>query len=130
LPEPVRVMSVPGARPRAWAVASARVVGGDGEALRALIDPAFDPAAEVLLAEGSPAAPAAAIRFPSTVSIARVGADRMLLRADLGGDGYVVVADAWAPGWTARVNAREAAVLRANVGFRAVAVPAGVHDVE
>jgi len=130
LPEPARVTSVPGARPRAWAVRSARVVRDDGEALGALVDPGFEPAEQVLLAEGSPAAAAPARPFRSSVSVARVGADRMLLRARLGGDGYVVVADAWTPGWTARVDGRTAAVLRANVGFRALGVPSGVHDIE
>ena len=44
--------------------------------------------------------------------------------------GYVVLADAYDPGWRTEVDGRPATLLRANVAFRAVAVPAGRHLVE
>jgi hypothetical protein len=120
---------VPDALPRAYAVGAAREIGDDQEALRALVSPSFDPAREVVLAD--PAESHGAIgAAPGSVRIDRIGADRVLLGADLAAPGYVILVDAWAPGWTARVDGRETAVRRANVAFRAVAVPAGRHDVE
>lgn len=43
---------------------------------------------------------------------------------------YLVLRDAWFPGWKATVGGEPAEVRRANRIFRAVAVPPGVHRVE
>ena len=45
------------------------------------------------------------------------------------GGGYVVLNDVWHPYWIAEVDGRETPILRANVMFRAVAVPEGRHEV-
>ncbi len=43
--------------------------------------------------------------------------------------GFVVLNDVWHPWWTATVDGVEADILKANVVFRAVQVPAGKHTV-
>lgn len=43
--------------------------------------------------------------------------------------GYLVLNDVWQSWWVAEVDGRPAPILRANVMFRAVAVPAGRHEV-
>ncbi len=43
---------------------------------------------------------------------------------------WLIYADAWHPGWTAKVDGRPTPVLRANVGFKAVQLTQGTHDVE
>jgi uncharacterized membrane protein YfhO len=43
--------------------------------------------------------------------------------------GYLVLVEAYDPGWRASVDGSPAEVRRANVGFRAVAVPGGTHRV-
>lgn len=45
------------------------------------------------------------------------------------GGGWLVLNDVWHPWWFARVDGEEAPILRANVMFRAVAVPEGRHEV-
>lgn len=45
------------------------------------------------------------------------------------GGGWLVLNDVWHPWWFARVDDVEAPILRANVIFRAVAVPEGRHEV-
>jgi hypothetical protein len=51
--------------------------------------------------------------------------ERLLYRRSEGaGDGYLVVDDAWFPGWRAEVDGTPATVYRVNVGYKAVYVPA------
>lgn len=125
--EPVRVFGVPDPRPRAYAVSGVRVADGTS-ALGALLDPGFDPRREIVLPSGAPAPPDPA--FTGTAVITRLGTDRIALDALLSAPGYVVLVDAYDPGWRAWVDGREAAVLRANVGFRAVAMGRGRHHLE
>jgi hypothetical protein len=59
------------------------------------------------------------------VERARWAADAVELEVDADRPTVVVVRDGWAPGWTAQVNGRPAAVLRADGTHRAVSIPAG-----
>ncbi|MCE7960687.1 MAG: hypothetical protein DYH06_22535, partial [Acidobacteria bacterium ACB2] len=52
------------------------------------------------------------------------------LAADVEGAAFLLVADAFGPGWRALVDGREAPLLPANLAFRAVPVPGGRHRVE
>ncbi len=124
---PLRVFRVPRTLPRAFVVGGARV--RDGEAARdALASPDFDPEREVVLAAGTPRA--APLRAPGSCRIVAWRPDRVSLVAELEQPGFLVLADAWDPGWRATVDGREVAVQRANVAFRALELPAGRHAVE
>lgn len=127
--EPLFVFRVPDPQPRTYAVGTARRVDGLEAELRALADPSFDPAREIVLPPG-PMMPASSPDFSGHSRIAEFRPDRVRLEADLGAPGFVVLVDAHHPGWRATVDGLPADVLRANVAFRAVAVPAGRHVVE
>jgi hypothetical protein len=45
------------------------------------------------------------------------------------GRGYLLVADSWSPAWTATIDGEPAPILRADLAFRAVALPEGDHVV-
>ena len=126
-PEPLRVYGVPDPLPRAYVVPGARIADGN-DAYVALVDPAFDARREVVLATGvpTPADPA----FTGGARIAELAADRVRLEVELSSPGYAVLVDSYDPGWRATVDGARADVLRANVAFRAVPVPAGRHVVE
>jgi hypothetical protein len=127
-PEPIRVWRVPGEPTRSWVVGCARLADR-GEAFRVLADPAFDPSHEVILpAAAGDTPPGCGPAGTSRVSLFR--SDRVGLDVEAEAPGFVVLADAWDPGWRVTLDGRAVPLLRANVAFRAVAVPSGRHHIE
>jgi hypothetical protein len=126
LSEPLSIFAVPEPLPRAYAVEGARTADGR-EALRLIAEGAFDPAREVVLADGPPVS--SRLGFEGTARVIREGTDGVEIQAALGRDGFVVLVDAFDPGWKADVDGRPSPVLRANVAFRAVRVPKGRHSI-
>jgi Bacterial membrane protein YfhO len=122
--EPSLVFRVPDALPRAFVVGRARVAPV-GQGWRALVAPDFDPAREVVLPEG----PVLDSPATGTARIVERRPDRIEIEAELDGPGYVVLVDAYDPGWQATIDGGATRLLRANVAFRAVEVPAGAHRI-
>ena len=123
--EPLRVWAVPDPRPRAYVVLGARIADGDA-AWTTLADPTFDPSREVILPTGEAAPPG---RFDGRLRVLEWKPDRATFEVEGDGPSYLVMVDAYDAGWRARVDGHSAPVLRANVGFRAIAVSAGRHVV-
>jgi hypothetical protein len=136
---PVKVFAVSGALPEIRTVDALRRHAGPGDLARLLraapsgfVDRFAFVDQSVVLGEGdwllpSGAAPEAA--SGRTVEVRTRSAARIEVRVR-GAAGFLFVAGTWAPGWSARVDGREAPVLPANLAFRAVPVPAGDHVVE
>jgi hypothetical protein len=125
--EPMRVFDVPAPQSRTYMVGNTRIADG-AEALELLMDPSFDPAREVILDQGLPRSVGAS--FSGESRILHFRPDRIEIESDANDAGYVVLVDSFDPGWTASVDGKERPVVRANVAFRAVAVPPGRHAVE
>jgi uncharacterized membrane protein YfhO len=64
-----------------------------------------------------------------TVRISSYEPEEVILEADLPGDGYVILADSFYPGWHAELDSKPVPVLRAQHALRAVAVPRGAHRI-
>jgi hypothetical protein len=89
--------------------------------------PDVDPRRTVLLENAPQGAPDAAA--PGVVRIQRYQNTDIEIEADAPGGGFVVLNDVWHPWWRATVDGTPAEILKANVLFRAVAVPPGKHTV-
>jgi uncharacterized membrane protein YfhO len=113
------------------------------EMLTALADPAFDPAAEVLLEQpalhiqrqtSSTEHPAPNTQYPVPSTHYQVTLqdhpNGVTIHAILDAPGYLVLADTWYPGWQAAADGVPIEILRANHAFRAVWLEAGEHTVQ
>lgn len=96
--------------------------------------PEFEPT-ETVLVDRDADIPEAALRRSSpmplhaTIKLKRYENTRIELDVDSPEPGYAVLNDVWHPWWEADVDGRQTPILRANVLFRAVSVPAGRHTV-
>ncbi len=120
------------ARPRFAFVSSARALSGSEDPLALLASRDVDVSQVVLLedAPGTPAGGAGATRAGApVVTLERATSETLIVSVKAHREpGWLVVADAWYPGWEARVNGAAAPVLKANGVFRAVPIPSD--DVE
>jgi hypothetical protein len=90
----------------------------------------YDPSRGILVGEppppatGMPGAPA-----PPSAEFVEDGLDRVVVRAGLPADGYLVLLDTYNPDWHVDVDGMPAPLIRANGLFRAVHVARGTHVV-
>ncbi len=122
------------ALPRAFVVGEVEVVRAEAALLQRL--ETLDPRRRVLIErsrrECSPLEGQRSLDS-SEVGAARIveyASTRIYLEAELRRPGALVVTDTYYPGWTVRVNGREAPLLRGDFLFRAVCLSAGRHQVE
>lgn len=140
--EQVEVLHNAAAFPRAYVVSEAVFRSGSASQLDLMCTRPFDPATEVVLdsAPGPPQPSRPAGRLsqrsgrvaqrPQAAEVVLSESDRVVVavRSDRGG--YLVLTDAYYPGWRAFVDGVEVPVLRANELFRAVHLEPGTHRVE
>ncbi len=75
-------------------------------------------------------APAESAKRPGAARLTRYTNTLIEIEADSPDGGWVVLSDVWHPWWFAEINGSPVPLQRANVLFRAVAVPAGHHRVQ
>jgi len=114
--------------PRAFIVHRARVIEGDERAIAAMRDGAFLPGGEAILSSGKRLEAAAG--GVDEVRVMSYQPERIVVEADLASEGYLVLTDAYYPGWRVRVDGHEKEIQRADYLFRAVYLPQGKHLVE
>jgi hypothetical protein len=125
----VKIYEVLDTLPQAYVVHRTRVIGDDEAAIAAMADPAFDPAQVAILASGRALDGHAGQMVEAQVTVTHYAAEEVALQVSLHAPGYLVLSDAWYPGWKATVDGERAAIERANVHFRAVYLDEGTHTV-
>ncbi len=128
------------ALPKTFLVHEAKWIEGRVEQIAAMKEPEFNPGRMAIL-EG-PAAPksveaepasGATAGTPLAQDFARIAArtnNHLWIEMNSIAPGYLVMTEAFYPGWKAYVDGVPTKVLRADYAFKAVRVPSGAHRVE
>ena len=114
--------------PRAFVVGAAESVADPGAAFDRIKASDFDPAKRVYIqgavetVNGDPGA--------TPAMITRDGTDGLTVHVTTQGAGYLVLSDAYFPGWRATIDGRDATILQADLAFQSVYLPgAGDHTI-
>ena len=114
--------------PRAFIVHASEIVD-DAAAFVQLSQPDF-PAQRVALLDQGQALQSNSARSNDSVELLNYQPEHIELRASTDRTGYLILADAWYPGWSATIDGKPTAIARADVLFRAVLLEPGNHLVE
>jgi len=125
----VKVYENLGNLPRAFVVHRARVIEDDEMAVAAMRDGAFLPGEEAILSSGRPLEVAEGVGM-SEARITSYQQERVVVEAELAAEGYLVLTDAYYPGWRVWVDGNEEEIHRADYLFRAVYLSKGKHLIE
>lgn len=117
-----------GAAQRAWVVGALCFHPDEASLKSALLTPDWPPESLAhVLGEGDCASP---VSLSGEVALIEERPDRLRFRVRSEAAGWLVVADTYYAGWTAYLDGAPVEILRANLAFRAVPVPAGEHEIE
>lgn len=119
----------PSALPRAFLVGRAVNFVSDEERLRFLASPEFDARRMVVTERDSGALPDGGDASAGRVALGGKGPGRYEFVTESPADAYLVLSEAWFPGWTVKVDGSPGELLRANHLMQTVRLAAGKHEV-
>ncbi len=129
----VWIYRIPGATPRVRF--SSRIRVADLDAVRSGGELVYPPTSEEVAIDtetpptGSAWRSVAISNLSGSASIASWRPGEIVVDVDAASSGVLVLHDTYYPGWTAELDGKEVPILRAEVLFRGVEVPAGRHQV-
>lgn len=121
-----------------YTVGQGLVVDSDAQALDLATRREFQPSQNILLTKAEAARLSQPLLTQTSSPTEKAESAKVLaeddtavrLRVSRKQPGYLVLTNAWYPGWKAKVNGVEKPVLRANYAFQALEVPAGDSQIE
>ena len=114
---------------RAWIVHGVTPVADEAAAQATIANPAFDPRSTAAIEANLPARPAAVASSDENVTCIAATGEQMTCQVELEAPGFLVIADAWYPGWRALIDGAPGEILRANLLYRAIPLAKGTHEV-
>jgi hypothetical protein len=118
---------------RAFMVAAPAYAASDDELYARLTDPSFDPLETVLVRLSDPAQSPplndGSQPLQARVNVLHDEPGRISLGVETRASGFLVVSEAYFPGWQARIDGQPAPVLRVDGALIGLVVPAGTHNV-
>jgi hypothetical protein len=122
----VKIYEVLDALPRAYIVHQTRILD-DEAAIAAMADRSFSPSQMAILHQGQPLQESPLALSQAVVT--EYEPERITIQASAEAPGYLILSDAWYPGWKATVDGAPVDIERANVHFRGVYLEPGTHTV-
>lgn len=116
---------------RAYIAASPIYIDNDRQSLVSLLSKDFNPEKNVVVT-GKSIKNDKILWQPSTkseVKILSYEPNKIVLKAILNGDGFMVLSDAYYPGWKAYANGEEIKIFRVNHAFRGILLGKGKYEV-
>jgi hypothetical protein len=113
---------------RAYIVHNAVVAESDSAGLEILKHTGFDPSTTIVLSAGQPMQGGPTLPEEHT-TIESYDLNRIMLKASVTFDGYLVYSENYLPYWRAYVDGSEVPVERCNISMRAIRLPPGEHDI-
>ncbi len=126
---PVEFKDVSGSE-RVRIVPEARRVESGEAALEAVTADGFDPQAEVIVEAPAGEALPASGGSGRALLVTSADPNRVVIQVEASGPAWLLLSDAWYPGWEARVDGKPVSLWRGDYLFRAVPVPPGRCTVE
>jgi len=117
------------ALPRVSVVETYEVIEDEDAALRRVLQDTFDPGRAVVLADEPRQEDTAESALAPAARIVARDATAVTIEASTPRAAFLVLNDLFWPGWTASIDGIPAPIHRANVLFRAVALPPGAHTI-
>lgn len=122
----VKIYAIAGRHPRAYVVCQPTLVDSDAlmwDRMQSRHIPVVEDTASDESTCGE--------KNPGSASVTHYEPEHITIETHSDGDGaYLILSDAWYPGWQATIDGTPTEVLKANGMFRAVRLPAGAHTVE
>jgi hypothetical protein len=128
----LRIYENKGVLPRVFVVFKATVIKDKYNLLTTLLSNEFNPGQQVLLERDPPVTQSAAKNTGgrSSAEVLAYSPHRVVVRAHLAEDGFLVLGDSYFPGWKAFVNGMEVPIYQADYILRAVFLNEGENKVE